>query len=145
MKRRFFLKFGQDQINSPVICNLVKTTSVNMNILKADITPGKEGYLLLELDDTGEKVNEALQYLHLLNIEIQMISKKLLFKKDECIHCGACVAVCLSDALCLNKESREITFNPELCISCHLCIKACPLRLFSTDEAHFEKKAYENS
>jgi len=47
---------------------------------------------------------------------------------DKCVHCGACVAFCPTDALSLEKESMKVVFDPEKCNGCEFCVLACPPR-----------------
>ena len=46
----------------------------------------------------------------------------------KCTHCGACLAVCPTDALKVNRENWEVVFDPQECIGCELCLPACPPR-----------------
>jgi len=129
-KQRLVLRFPADSVNDPITYILIKEYDVRINILNADITPGKEGNLLIELSGEKESVSRARDYLKSKHVEISPVVKTILFKQEECIHCGACASVCFPDALNLDQDTRELHFSPERCVACELCIKACPLRLF---------------
>ena len=129
-KRRLVLRFPADRIEEPITYNLVNEYDIIINILNADITHGKEGNLLLEMNGVKENLNEALVYLESRNVEYSPVVKNILFNSELCIHCGACSSVCFSDALNIDKLDRRLIFTPENCIACELCIKACPLQLF---------------
>ena len=129
-KQRLVLRFPADSVNEPITYILIKEYDVRINILNADITPGKEGNLLIELSGEKESVSRARDYLMSKRVEISPVVKTILFKQEECIHCGACASVCFPDALNLDQDTRELHFSPERCVACELCIKACPLRLF---------------
>jgi FAD/FMN-containing dehydrogenase/ferredoxin len=48
---------------------------------------------------------------------------------DTCIHCGACVPVCPTDAnkeYELDDDLRRITTDLERCIGCGTCVEVCP-------------------
>ena len=44
---------------------------------------------------------------------------------EKCIDCGACISLCPTDALSLDKEER-LMFYYEKCIGCLLCLDSCP-------------------
>jgi ferredoxin len=48
--------------------------------------------------------------------------------KKECVHCGACTAVCTDGALYMQAEDWTLVFDKLICTHCNACIKACPLR-----------------
>ena len=53
---------------------------------------------------------------------------KIYIDDNKCVHCGACRAVCKSNALKINKESYLLNFDEKKCVGCELCLSACPLR-----------------
>lgn len=124
------LRFPADTVNEPITYILIKEYDVQINILNADITHGKEGNLLIEMSGQEENVNEAIVYLESKQVEISPVIKTILFNESACIHCGACSSVCFPGALDMDQESRKLQFVPDKCVACELCIKACPLQLF---------------
>ena len=124
------LRFPADTVNEPITYTLIKEYDVLVNILNADITPGKEGNLLIEMSGDEVRVDEALLYLEDKQVQISPVAKNILFNEADCIHCGACSSVCFPGALTMDGSSRKLVFTPELCVACELCIKACPLQLF---------------
>lgn len=124
------LRFPADTVNEPITYILIKEYDVQINILNADITHGKEGNLLIEMSGQEENVNEAIVYLESKLVEISPVIKTILFNEAACIHCGACSSVCFPGALDMDPESRKLQFVPDKCVACELCIRACPLQLF---------------
>jgi L-aspartate semialdehyde sulfurtransferase ferredoxin len=129
-KQRMVLRFPAGTVNEPITYTLIKDYDVMINILNADISHGREGSLLLEISGDQEAVDAARKYLKTKSVKISPVVKTILFKEDQCIHCGACASVCYPGALEMDRESRKLHFAPEKCVACELCIKACPLRLF---------------
>ena len=129
-KQRLVLRFPVGTVDEPITYTLIKEYYVMINILNADITPGREGNLLVEISGEKDSVDGAMRYLKGKSVEISPIIKTILFNQSECIHCGACASVCFPGALIMDTESRELRFSPENCVACELCIKACPLQLF---------------
>lgn len=130
VRQRLVLHFPAHRTDEPVTYNLIKNYDVVINILNADISHGKEGSLLVEIEGGEKNMKEALGYLKKLNVQYEPVGKSILFNEENCVHCGACAAVCFPGALVMERESRELRFEPENCIACELCIKACPLQLF---------------
>ena len=130
VKKRIVLRFPADTVNEPITYILIKEYDVQVNILNADITHGKEGNLLIEMSGVADHVDEALVYLENKHVEISPVVKTILFNEELCIHCGACSSVCFPGALSMDETSRKLKFLPEECVACELCIKACPLQLF---------------
>jgi L-aspartate semialdehyde sulfurtransferase ferredoxin len=135
MKKRLLLTFPANRVEAPIVYHLVKDFDVLVNILNADITPGREGRLLVELKAPSENMARAEEYMLNLNIRISPAMKSILLREHECVHCGSCTAVCFSDALVMDVSSRQLIFSPDKCIACELCLKACPLSLFSLNFA----------
>jgi ferredoxin len=130
VKKRLVLHFPAETVNEPITYTLIKEYDVQVNILNADITHGKEGNLLIEMVGNTGKVDEAIVYLEEKRVKISPVAKSILFNEALCIHCGACSSVCFPGALTIDTKTRKLRFSPELCVACELCIKACPLQLF---------------
>ena len=99
VKKRMVLRFPADTVNEPITYILIKEYDVQVNILNADITHGKEGNLLIEMSGDADRVDEALVYLENKQVEISPVVKTILFNETLCIHCGACSSVCFPGAL----------------------------------------------
>jgi len=135
MKKRYVLTFPSDETNEPITYNLVKQFDIKINIIKARINAGEEGTLFLEMEAPKSNIEKAQQYLADNRISCQSIAKKVHWREEDCMHCGACTAVCFSEALTMD-NNRQLDFNTDKCIVCELCVKACPLGLF---EIHFSE------
>ncbi len=131
MKERFILRFPPACSEKPITYYLIKDYDVKVNILRAEITPGKEGRLLIEVEGEEDNLKQGLDYLKNELVSAYPLSREITIKEQECVHCGLCTAVCFSGALEMDRERWELTFNPERCVACELCIKACPLRLIN--------------
>jgi ferredoxin len=131
--KRFVLTFPPDATGEPITYNLVKKYDIMVNIVRADVSPGKIGHLVMEMTATEEVLKEGMDYIRNKNVECEPINKKIHYKEDLCIHCGACSAVCFAGALIMERQTAELSFDPEKCVVCELCLKSCPLSLFSID------------
>ena len=131
--RKYILTFPPNKVNEPLTFHLIKDYNMEINILKADINEGKEGKLLLEFRTGKSNMERGLKYLKDKGIEVTSVSNQISLRQEDCVHCGACTAVCFTDALTMEKPSWELNFKPEKCIICGLCLKACPLNLFKME------------
>jgi ferredoxin len=134
VSRRLVLRFPQRLVDKPIVSKLVKDFGLNFNILKASVSPGQEGLLIMEL--TGEKRNydKGVKYLTDSGVDIQLLSQDVVRNEARCTHCGACITLCPTGAFTLDSRTRMVHFDHTKCVVCELCIKACPPRAM---ELHF--------
>ncbi len=131
--RRFVLTFPPDATGEPITYNLIKKYDIMVNIVKADVSPGKIGHLVMEMTAPAKVLKEGMAYMQKQNVECVPIDRTITYREDLCIHCGACSAVCFAGALTMSRKTAELSFEPEKCVVCELCLTACPLKLFSID------------
>jgi ferredoxin len=134
VSHRIVLKFPHRLLDQPIVTRLVKDYDLELNILKADVTPREEGLMVLALEGEQASYDGGVKYLEELGITVQALSSDVKRNDDRCTHCGACVAVCPTGALVMNKETRMVDFDSEQCVACELCVPACPPRAM---EVHF--------
>ncbi len=54
-----------------------------------------------------------------------VMEKIPVFNRDLCLHCGACVGLCPTNALYL--DDTYVTVDEEKCIGCGMCRLGCPM------------------
>jgi L-aspartate semialdehyde sulfurtransferase ferredoxin len=131
--KRFVLTFPPSSSGEPVTWNLIRKFDIMVNIVKADITPGKVGHLVMEMTAPAKVLRQGMDYIREQNVDCEPIDKKIYYDRDKCIHCGACTSVCFPGALTMTHDTAELSFDAEKCVVCELCLKSCPLKLFSID------------
>ncbi|MDR1415442.1 MAG: 4Fe-4S binding protein [Odoribacteraceae bacterium] len=135
MIKKLVLSFPVDATDRPLIYDLIRVHDVSINILKAEIQPGKTGSLLAEFEADERGIDEAIAYLNDNGVTVSPVSSKVSYDRERCINCGSCVSACFSRALSIGAPEWILRFDPERCIACKLCLKACPLRLFKIEFA----------
>ncbi len=127
------LTFPPEATGEPITYNLIRKFNIMVNIVKADVSPGHVGHLVMEMTAPAKVLKEGMAYMQQQNVECVPIDRTVTYREDLCIHCGACSAVCFAGALTMNRKTAELSFEPEKCVVCELCLTACPLKLFAID------------
>lgn len=137
MKNKIVCYFSAVQSEQPIIYRLIKNYDLVINILKADINPQKEGYLVVEMEGNQEKYDAGVVFLKSLGIIVEPLSETVLWNEDVCIQCGACASFCPTAALAIDRDSMIISFDNSKCVVCGMCLDCCPTRAI---QLHFEIK-----
>ena len=132
--KKIVLHFTQKTVDKPIVSGLIRGFALDFNILKASISPGEEGLMVMELSGEQKEYDKGIRYLKEAGVEIQSLSQDITRNEERCTHCGACVTVCPTGAFRLDAKTRLVIFDNEKCIACGLCIPACPPRAM---EVHF--------
>ncbi len=121
------LTFSPDTSGDPLVCQLVSKYNLTFNILKAQISPRKEGSLTLELIGSKANIHQGIEHLKSLGVKVLGVLHQIARTDELCMHCGMCTSLCPVDALIVDIQSREVLFNAESCTACGLCTKVCPV------------------
>jgi ferredoxin len=133
VSRRLVLHFPPSVTGQPVVYRLARDFDLSFNILKASVSPGEEGLLVMELSGDEEDYDKGIGYLTEAGVKIQSLSQDVVRDEARCTHCGACISLCPTGAFSLEPITREVLFDHGKCVVCGLCVKACPpraMRLF---------------
>ncbi len=126
IKKRLVFHFPPERIDNPIIYSLIKDYDLMVNILQGSVSPGEEGRLVVEIGGGRGMIDRALDYLSGLGVSVQPLVKDVHWYRSRCTDCAACVPLCPSNALVLDREGMEVSFDKKKCIACELCVQACP-------------------
>jgi formate hydrogenlyase subunit 6/NADH:ubiquinone oxidoreductase subunit I len=130
-KKRLVLTFPPEVVERPVVALLVRDYDVITNILRAEISEGEIGRMLVELEGEARRIRGGVKYLKDLGVQVEDAITDIDLDEALCIACGACTAVCLPRALKLEAPDWDLNLDKDRCILCGLCVDACPLQLIT--------------
>ena len=93
------LRFSDKISTDPIVCNLTRKFDLDFNISKAQISSGREGYMVLEVLGSKEQVKQAKKYLEEQGVQVSDLAQSITRDEKLCIECGACTAICPTSAL----------------------------------------------
>ncbi|MEA3442218.1 MAG: 4Fe-4S binding protein [Chloroflexota bacterium] len=126
ISRKIVLHFPPGITEQPVVYHLVRDFDLSFNILKASVSPGEEGLLVMELSGSQQNYDKGIQYLIEAGVIIQSLSQDIIRDEIRCTHCGACITICPTGVFTLEPKTRKVLFDHSKCLVCGLCVKACP-------------------
>ncbi len=127
-RRIYFLRFPKETSDQPIIYRLIKEYDVEVNILRADILPQREGILILELTGHKPNITSGLDYIKGLGVSIERLATRVRRDDKKCFQCGACTGVCPVDALYIRRTDMAVLFDADKCTGCSQCVQICPVR-----------------
>jgi ferredoxin len=128
MEKTVILRFTKKTWNQPVIHGLAQRTGLVFNILEAKVLPRQDSYAIINLEGSDEDYRKGIEYLEGCNILIEEVPDKVQRDEDSCVHCGACTAVCPTDALHMEGPEKKIELDRQKCVACGNCVNACPVQ-----------------
>jgi ferredoxin len=127
-KKILRLNFPPERSNHPIMNSLTLGYGVTVNILGGSISPRREGYLTVEMSGDWSNCEDAIAFLRTMHIGVGEARDQIVHDDEACMNCGMCLALCPTEALSLNPETRLLVFSAEKCIACKRCTQICPVR-----------------
>lgn len=125
-KKRVVFSYPPHLVDQPVISKLVKEFDLEVNIMRAHITPNEQGRLVLEITGKRQSLEAGLNAVREMGVEIQPLAQDVRWHEERCTHCTACLSVCRTKALDVKRPEMVMSFTRDRCIACELCIPVCP-------------------
>jgi ferredoxin len=127
-KRRLDLTFPPRQATKPIAYHLVKDYDLVPNFLRAQIQPGQQGRMLVEVVGKQDAIDAAMAFLAKEGITVSEAAADVALDDQRCVTCGLCTAVCKPGALTLSDGDFALVFDKDKCVYCEACVIACPRR-----------------
>lgn len=126
-KKRLVLSFPPDLVEQPITYHLIKDYDLMINILRANVT-AETGRLVIEIAGEKNSIDKGIKYLSSLGVTIEAVAQDIKWHKEKCTHCTACIPICPTAALALDRKNMLVSFDNKKCIMCGLCISVCPYK-----------------
>jgi len=127
IKQMVLFNFPKEESGNAITYDLIVKFKLKINILRASIDFNAQGFLLIEIEGPEDIVNQGIVYAKENHVEVSIIDAAIKINQQKCVHCGACTAVCIVDALYLDEQAK-LCFDKDKCLDCKLCVAACPAR-----------------
>lgn len=128
MEKTVILRFTKKTWNKPLIHGLSKECDLVFNILEAKVLPRQESYAIVTLEGTEKEYRKGVEYLKGYSVEVQEVPDRIQRDEDSCVDCGACTAVCPTDALHVAGPEFKVEFDSSKCVACGNCVKVCTVQ-----------------
>lgn len=126
--KRVVLHFPSKLVDEAIISRIVRQYDLDFNILRASISPQREGVMVIGFSGEGKQVDAALKDLKHHGVIVEPIARGVVRNEAKCTECGACITVCPAGALVIDPQTRHISFDADKCIACEVCVPVCPPR-----------------
>lgn len=127
-KTRVVFLFPQELVEEPVTYRLIKEYGLMVNILRASIDPHKQGRMVVELSGDDNQLGAGFNYLENTGVIVEPLAEEIKHLEDRCVSCTACVPVCPTGALDVEREKWQVSFDADKCVVCLSCVDVCPYR-----------------
>ena len=87
-----------------------------------------------------------LKCLWCSNPTTQTPRRELIYKKDNCLRCGKCIAACKQNALSMDTSQKlpMVRIDKNLCTACKECKEHCPADALQTIGDEYDTAALFN-
>jgi ferredoxin len=131
-RMKVILLFPPSKVEEPIVYHLITDHSLMVNILRASIDPRKHGRMVVELTGDDSQLSSGLNYLEFSGIGVEPLTEDIQHLEERCTNCTACVPICPTGALEVNRESWRVLYDADKCVVCLSCVDACPYRAIET-------------
>jgi len=128
LSKKVIFTFSPQNVERPVTYQLIKKYDLWVNILQAKFEPSLGGKLVLELKGEDNRIEEGLSFVRQIGVQVEFLEQEVLWDEEKCIDCGACISICPTGVLSLDKVTYKLKLDYEKCIVCGNCVEACPLQ-----------------
>ncbi len=80
ISKRIVLRFPRRLVDRPIVYRLIKDHDLELNILKAYVTPREEGLMVIALKGEKASYDKGVKYLKGLGITVEPLRKSKVIK-----------------------------------------------------------------
>ena len=123
--KRIVLSFPPDTVEEPITYRLIKDYDLKVNILRASIDPGKQGRMVVELTGEEAQLSRGFSYMENLGVKMEPLAREIQHQQSRCTSCTACVPICPTGALNVDRKTWLVSYDAEKCVVCYSCVDVC--------------------
>lgn len=127
MERKFKVTYNESNVQGSVAYVLVKEFDLTPNVLKANITDDGCGVMILSVSGDEETINKGMARVEECGYNVEPMVNHIHKEEAKCWECGACVAVCPTKSITVDKDFHIIV-DYNTCIACGSCVDACSVK-----------------
>lgn len=127
-KTRVVLTFPPSTVEEPITYHLITDHGLVVNILRATIDPGKQGRMVVELSGDEGQLARGFTYLESRGVAVESLAEEIRHLEERCTSCTACVPICPTGALDVNRENWLVSYEADQCVACLSCVEVCPYK-----------------
>jgi ferredoxin len=124
-KKRVVFNYPPHLVDHPIITKLVRDFGLTVNILRADISP-RGGRMVIEVEGKRPELDGGISYVKEIGVGIEPLAQDVKWHEDRCTQCTACISICPTKALDVDRKHMEVSFQRDKCIACEACVPVCP-------------------
>jgi len=126
MNIKILLKYAGEVLDKPILSDVIRKTSAEINILHAEID-SRKGEILIGVEGPPAEIDKVVKLFEESGVEAEKLEHVVTLDSDICMDCGACVSLCPTGALSIEKD-YSVKLDEDKCILCEVCVPACPVR-----------------
>lgn len=126
MNIKILLKYAGEALEKPILAEVVRKTSAEINILHAEIN-ARKGEILIGVEGPPAEIEKIIKLFEEKGVEAEKLEHVVTLDSDVCMDCGACVSLCPTGALSI-AEDYSVKLDEDKCILCEVCVPACPVK-----------------
>ncbi|HOP09112.1 MAG TPA: 4Fe-4S binding protein [Candidatus Methanofastidiosa archaeon] len=131
MRKKYIFTFPPGILGLFVFNRLVKGFDFWFNVLRAKIEPNVGGKLILEFYGDEDKIEKGIEEAKNNGVLVSSLDDDLVWAKDLCEDCGACISACPYQAISIDRDDFELHIDFNKCVACGKCAKVCPVNALS--------------
>jgi len=133
IKRKVIFTFPPEIVEKPISHTLMRDYDLWVNILRAKIEPSSGGKLVLELRGDEDMIEQGIESARQAGAGVTLLEHDVLWDKELCVDCGACISTCPTQALSLDRDNFKLIFDFDKCVACGTCADVCPVKAITIE------------
>ncbi len=133
MRKKVIFNIPKEAIETSIIQDLVREYGLDVRILRANLEPESGGRIIILINGDKDEIERAIIHVESVGISTRFLEHDIRWHEDLCVDCGACISICPTQALSLDRDKFKMRINFDRCVACGACVEMCPTKAFSAN------------